>query len=162
MRGIGANDPDWSIFRDGIRAYEFSATIMKELWFAYHVDHDFALDTDIYFHAHWAVTGTNAGAVRWGFEYTTCKGHGQQAFPATQTVYVAQAANGTAYQHMIAETSAVTLAGLEPDSLILCRVFRDAADGADTQTGKSFLLVADVHYQVERFASKNRTPDFYT
>jgi hypothetical protein len=162
IKATGSNDPTWSTFRSGIYAYEFSASAAKELWFTYHVDHDYYPGSGIFFHTHWSTTGTNTGVCRWGFEYTIAKGHQQSVFPTTTTVYVEQAATGTAYTHMVAEAASVSSSEIEVDALILVRVFRDAANGSDTLTDTAFLLTADIHYQANTFFTKNKAPNFYT
>lgn len=149
-RDTGTNKPTWAIFRNGIRAWSFSATGADEVWASFHITHDYKMGTKAYPHIHWAVTGVDTGVVRWGFEYTVAKGHGQQAFPASTTVYVEQAATGVAYAHMVAEVSdadAVPGLNLEPDSLVLIRIFRDGAHANDTQTSAAFGFFADLHYQ---------------
>lgn len=158
IRSIGAADPTFSVFQGGIRAFEFSATVLKEVYLIYHVPHDYVLGTDVYFHVHWANAAAvpNTGDVIWGFEYSYAKGYDQEAFPASTTVTVTQACPATQYQHNIAETTAVTIAGMEPDGVIMCRVYRDAAAAGDTCTDSAFLLMADVHYQSTNIATKGR------
>lgn len=162
VRGSGVNAPSWAAWLGNMYAYSFSASTMQECWLEFHLDHDYAPDTAIHFHTHWLTTGTNTGTCRWGFEYTHAKGHNQANFPATTTIYAEQAYQGTAYRHMITETTAVTITGLEPDSLILVRIFRDAAHVNDTLTDVAFLLTSDIHYQSTGIATKNKTPNFYT
>lgn len=162
VRGTGSAAPTWSAWLGNMYAYSFSATVLQECWQTYHIPHDYVPNTDIYFHAHWLTTGTNTGVVRWGFEYSHAKGHNQANFPASTTVYAEQAGQGTAYRHMVTETLAVTIAGLEPDSIILVRVIRDAVHANDTQTDAAFLLTADIHYQSTGIATKNKAPNFYT
>jgi hypothetical protein len=139
-----------------------------QFWIAFHINHDYALGTPIYPHVHWinAAAAPNTGNVRWGFEYAVAKGHNQQAFPmlATTTAYVTQACPSTRYQHNIAELAladAVPATNLEVDSIVYMRIFRDAADGADTCTDPVFLLAADCHYQSNTIATKNKSPNFY-
>jgi hypothetical protein len=164
-RGVGATEPAFNVFRGNIRGFEFSATLEKEVWITYHIPHDYVPGTAIHFHAHWAVnaaTPDTAGTVRWGFEYSYAKGHNQEPFPTTTTVFVSQAPNATQYQHMIAETAAVTITGLEVDGLILCRVYRDADDAVnDTCADSAFLFTCDVHYQSTNMATKGKAPNFY-
>lgn len=50
---------------------------------------------------------------------------------------------------------------LEPNEIIMCRVFRDAAHANDTCTDNVFALTADLHYQCDRHSTKNRAPNFY-
>lgn len=160
VKGIGANNPTWATLKNGISAYTFSATTMQEAWINFHINHDYAVGTPIYLHAHWVNPGTNTDTVRWGFEYTIAKGHQQELFPETTTVYVEQACTGQ-YYHMIAEIgTGISSASLEPDSLILVRVFRDAAHANDTCTNAVALIMSDVHYQASKWATKNKAPDF--
>lgn len=165
IRVAGADDPTFSVFRGNIRAFEFSATLMKEAFLVYHIPHDYVPGTDIYFHTHWANAAAvpNTGNVIWGFEYSYAKGYNQEAFPAASTVTVTQACPATRYQHNIAETAAVTIAGLEIDGLVLVRVYRDGAAGGDTCTDSAFLFTADLHYQSTNVATKQKNgPAFYT
>ena len=161
----GGTNPSLATFIGGLQYNAFSASSMNEVWTMFHIGHDYAPGTVVYPHVHWSTTGTNTGVVRWGFEYTVAKGHQQQAFASPTTVYVEQAGTGTAYKHMIAEValaSAIPATNMEPDTLILMRVFRDAANANDTQTGTAFLFFIDCHYQAKFFGSKNKTPPFYT
>lgn len=165
VRALGANDPTFSVFRGNLRAFEFSATAMKEVFMVFHVPHDYVPGTDIYFHAHWANAAAtpNTGNVVWGFEYSFAKGYNQEPFAAPATVTVTQACPAARYQHNIAETAAVTVAGMEVDGLLLVRVYRDGAAGGDTCTDTAFLFTADIHYQSTNMATKQRNgPNFYT
>ena len=170
VKGVaGANTPSWAEItgRTGMYAYQFSPTTMNEVWITYHVTHDYSPGTAIYLHAHWlnAAATPNTGTVRWGFQYSAAKGHQQQAFPATSTVYVTQNCSATRYLHHIAEVAtvdAVPSTNLEVDSLIMVRIFRDAA--TDTCTDPVYLLLADCHYEAGSvgYVTKNKAPNFYT
>lgn len=158
-----ATDPAWAVFRNGVYTYSFSQNTMNELWLQFHLPHDYVAGTVIYPHIHWSTAGTNTGVVRWGFEYTAAKGYSQEAFPATTTAYVEQAATGTAYTHMIGEVSladAIPTTHLEPDSIIMVRVFRDAAHANDTCTDAAFGFMCDLHYQKSGISTKNRNYPF--
>jgi hypothetical protein len=161
IRGTGLNNPTWATFREGISALSFSASAMNEAWAVFHIPHGYYQGSSFYIHAHWSTTGTNNGVARFGFEYTVAKGHNQSVFGATTTVYVEQAASGTAYKHMIAETAAITSAEMEVDALILVRIFRDAAHANDTLSDALFMFTSDVHLQVDRVSTINKAPNFY-
>jgi hypothetical protein len=164
VRGTGANDPTFATYTGtALRQYQFSATTMNECFLVFHVPHDYVPGTDIYFHIHWsnAAAIPNTGNVVWGFEYSWAQGFNQMAFTAPATVKVTQACPATRYQHNIAETTAVTLANLEVDSIILVRVFRDAADVGDTCTDAVFGHTVDVHYQSTNIGTKQKAPAFY-
>ena len=164
-RVTGASQPTWAQITDGIYGWRFSQSTLNECWLSIHVFHNYAPGTKIYPHIHWASNGTDTGTCRWGFEYSVAKGHQQQAFPSSTTVYVEQAAQGTALYHMIAEVSdddAIPADNLEIDSIILLRLFRDAAHANDTLANGAFAIHADMHVQVNRsFGSVNKAPNFY-
>lgn len=164
VKGSGASDPSFSTYTGtALRAYQFSATSEKEVFIVYHVPHDYAPGTDIHFHAHWsnAEAAPNTGDVVWGFDYAFAKGFNQEAFPALTSITVTQACPATRYQHNIAETVAVTIAGMEVDGLIIVRGYRKAADAADTCTDAVFLHTMDIHYQSTNMTTKNKAPNFY-
>ena len=165
LRGTGAADPSYSIYQGSIRAYSFSASILQEVQVVFHIPHDYVPGSDIYLHAHWSngATVPNTGNVVWGFEVSWAKGFGQNAFSTPTTYTVTQASPAIRYTGNIGETTAITLTGLEVDSLILVRVYRDATNVADTCTDPVFLHTADVHYQSTNLATKAKVgPAFYT
>ena len=161
-RAVGANAPNWATFRDGISAYSFSDTTMNEIWITFHPNHDSIEGEDFFFHVHWAPNTTDTGVVRWGIEYSIAKGFDQEAFPATTTFYMEETiAADKQYQHIITEaTEAQGIPMPEVDSLVLIRVFRDAADAADTFPADVFGLTADIHYRTGRFSTIGKRPNF--
>lgn len=178
VRAIGANDPVFAVWKGTIRKYQFSNALMNEMWFPYHIDHDYKPNSDIFIHVHWsqAVVDTGGpaaapGDVKWQFEVSYAKGHQQQAFIANINTFVVQTADSTVYEHMIAEVqlsaaspsaSQIPTADLEPDGLIEVRMFRDPADVADTLNQAPFLHYVDIHYQSDRVNTRNKAPNFYT
>lgn len=162
VRGTGSNDPTWSLFRNNIYGYSFGTNTMNQAWITFHIKHDYAVGTPIHLHTHWSTTGTDTGVCRWGFEYTIAKGHQQSQFGTTNSYYVEQQSLGVPYTHMVAETAGILSDELEPDSLVLVRVFRDASHANDTLSDAAFLFTADIHYQCDRMSTKNRIPNFYS
>jgi hypothetical protein len=161
-KAVGGNVPTFAAITDSIKAYNFSASTMNELFLVpFHIGHDYKPGSLIFFHMHWSPDDTNTGVVRWGIEYSVSKGHGQQAFPASTTVYLEQAGSGTAKQHQIIEDTVGVSTDIEPDSLILMRIFRDAAHANDTYTGIAWGHTLDAHYQSDRKNTINKTPNFY-
>lgn len=159
------NPPDFIAFRNGIVCAAFDDGTDEDVFVNFHIKHDFKEGSKIYPHCHWSPgNNTDTGTVRWGIEYSIAKGHQQEAFPATSTVYIEQAAStGTAYMHYIAETptaDALDSSSFEPDTVIMCRVFRDANHANDTFTGDAFLFQVDLHYQKSKVGTKNKRPDF--
>lgn len=161
------NAPVLNVFLGNIKAYTFFAGELTEANAAWHIDHDYALGTKLYMHVHWVCPTTDIGTVRWGFEYTVAKGHQQQAFPTTTTVYVEQTTTGVANMHYVGEVSeANAIDGLaldiEPDTLIMVRCFRDGAHANDTLNADVFGLMMDLHYQADRATTPFKAPNFLT
>lgn len=166
--GTGNNNPNWGVFRGGIYAYMFESGKMNEVWSNFHIGHDYALGTKVYPHIHWAPTTTHTGTVRWGFEYTMAKGHEQttgSVFVEPVTSYVEyDITSAKQYMHIvseIAENDGIDSALIEPDTIIAIRIFRDANHPNDTYPADVAGLCADMHYQMSRLSTKNRTPNFY-
>jgi hypothetical protein len=165
IRGTGINDPSFLVYgATTMRVLSFSATTMQECFVVFHLPHDYVPGTAIYLHTHWsnAAATPNTGNVMWSFDYSFAKGHNQQAFTAFTKISVTQASPATRYWHNIAETTAITIAGLEVDGLLMVRCYRDAANAADTCTDAVFLHTVDMHYQSTNMATKNKAPSFYT
>ena len=160
----GSNVPTWSTFRNGINAFAFSATGTDEIWVTFHVKHDYAEGTNVYPHVHWGTITTATGTVRWGFEYTVAKGHQQEAFPATTTVYVEDTiSSNDQYGHRVAEVSDNdAFDAFEADTLILMRIFRDGSHANDTFAQPAFAFTADIHFETspEGTVTKNKAPPF--
>lgn len=179
IKQTGANDPTFAVYRGNLRQFQFANAGMREVFMEFHIPHDYLLGTDIHVHTHWSQividTGGAAGVpgvVKWYFEASYAKGHGQAAFIAPITTSVTQQASATQYQHMLAETQLsaaggagglLTTGDLEPDGVIVFRCYRDGTDPADTLDQAPFLHFCDVHYQTIGIAgTKQKAPDFYT
>lgn len=161
-----ANAPTLNPFRGNILAWSFPTGEMTEAHSAWHIDHDYALGTKLYLHVHWSPKTASMGTVRWGFEYTVAKGHQQQAFPTTTTVYVEQASIGTPYMHYVGEVSEANAVdgaalGIEPDTVILVRLFRDGGHANDTFPDEVFVSFIDLHYLADKATTPNKAPNFF-
>jgi hypothetical protein len=171
VRGTGANDPSFDIYRGTLRQYSWGTSGMKECFNSFHVPHDYVPGSDIFIHAHWSCNVAPTGSVKWYFDASYAKGHGQAAFPAPITTGIVQASNANAYQHMIAEVqlsaaspsaAQIDSDDLEVDGLILVRTYRDAGDAADTLSQAPFLHYVDIHYQSTGIGTKQKSPPFWT
>lgn len=160
VRGVAATDPTWTqIASSPFSAYAFA--VNDFVWFVWHIPHDYLPGSECYLHAHWLVDGTDAATVKWEWTYMYAEGFNQQNYNVTGTVITAeQAAAGTAYRHMVAETAAIDMGIDEPDGVIyarLRRVTNGGVDNADTV----FLITSDVHYQSTNIGTINKAPSFY-
>lgn len=164
----GPSQPPLTNFRNGIYLFAFSPTDIMEGFATAHIDHDYKLGTMLYPHVHWSTTSTATGKVRWGFEYTFAQRHddtGVKTFGPSQTVYVEQQADGEAYKHYVAESpegQGIPGTGINVDTVILFRVFRDATHANDTFPDQAFAFTFDLHYECVRYATPHRSPNFFS
>lgn len=153
----GASAPSLTAFgpSGNLKALAFSNG--DEAFFTFHTTHDIKEGSTMYPHVHWTSSGTSNAVVDWALEYSAAIGHNQVGgdFGAPTTINLSEAASGTAWRHMVTEDG-TGITAPEPDTLIVCRLSRTSATNADTIFG----LAVDWHYQTDRHATKNRTPDF--
>ncbi len=164
VRGVGANDPTWSQVGAGpLSAYAFS--VNDECWFAYHIPHDYAPETGLFFHAHWMSDGIDTNSVKWEWVYSYARGFDQGNYDADgEATLTAEEAppGGLAYRGMTTETAKFSPSvDLEPDGIIYTRL-RRITNGAVDNTDTIFLLTADVHYQSTDRSTIAKRPDFYS
>ena len=151
----GANAPTLAAFRNGLYALSFSANTMQQTWFALQLPHSWA-QTDVRMHIHWSPgNSTNTGVVRWGLEYSWA--NIAEAFAASQTIYIEQAASGIAYDHQLAAWIQIPASNKLLSSILLCRVFRDAAHANDTFNAVAFGLSVDAHIHLARMGGPTET-----
>lgn len=127
----------------------------------FHVNHDVKPNGLAYLHVHWSTNGTSTATVKWELQVSRALGHNQANFGAPTSIYVEQAAAGTAWRHMVAEVSvgdALTLT--EPDELILVTA-RRVTNGGTNNTDTVYALNVDFHYEADRDTTPNKAPDFY-
>ena len=144
----------------------------------YHIPHDYLPGSDIFVHVHWSQivvdTGGPAGVpgnVKWQFDLSYAKGHGQAAFTAPVSSFVIQQASSVQYQHMLTEVAVSTPGGavdridtslMEPDGVLLVRAFRIPTDVVDTLNQAPFVHYVDLHYQTTGvMGTKQKAPNFY-
>ena len=138
---------------------------MNEVWTVMHINHDIKVEAPIYPHVHWSPNTTSTGTVRWGIEFTYAQGHGVDFFPASTTLYLEETiSSDKQYMHFVTEVAddaAIVDENIIPDTLVLFRTFRDAAHANDTFPDPVFGWFLDLHYQIARAGTKNKSPDFY-
>lgn len=159
---IGGTNPTWSQIGAG-PFYAYAFALNDECFVQYHIPHDIVPGSDIHLHCHWLSSGTSTNTVKWEWYYSFAKGFNQAAFNTTGTQITAeQAGSGTAYQHMVTETTGITIAALtEPDGFLMTRMRRVTNGGADN-ADTIYVLTADVHYQSTGISSTaNKSPGFY-
>lgn len=160
---VGSTNPTWTIIGAGpFYAYSFNYTTQDEAFITYHVPHDIVPNSDIHFHLHYMVSGTDTNTVKFECTYSYAKGFDQEAFnTAGTTLSLEQAPSGTAHQHMIVESDAITIPGLtEPDGLVMFH-FKRVSNGGTNNADTVYVLEADIHYQSTNASTPGRAPNFY-
>lgn len=155
-----SGNPTLKAFRGNIDAFAWDGSSgTDEAFFIIHILHDLKKDTEITFHVHWShIIAAPSGDVKWQIEYTTARGYGVDVFPAPSSLSTVQTA-GPRYTHHITDDDDMTITidkNIEPDSLILGRIFRDAADSADTFANDAYLFTFDCHYQKGQLGTTER------
>jgi hypothetical protein len=155
--------PDFVQFLDdgassrGIYSFAFDPTQEQELHFSFHLPNSYKPGTDIYAHVHWSPSDSTTGVVRWGMECTWQ--NVDAAFPSTSFSYAAQQAAGVIAQNQKIDLPAHSGSGKEIDSVVICRLFRDATSGTDTYTADVFAHGVGIDYQLARFGTATREPE---
>ena len=127
----------------------------------FHVNHDVKPGGLALCHVHWTTDGTDTQPVKWEFQISKALGHQQAYFGAETSIFVTQAGWAGAWRHMVAEVTlpdAITLS--EPDELILVTLRRVPNGGTDN-ANQVFALSVDFHYERDRDATPQRSPNFY-
>lgn len=149
----GANDPTVRIFVGNTVIYGFSASTMNEVFFSVQLTHKWKEGSTIEPHIHWSplTSPVSSQNVVWKFEYTWA--NATVAFPAVATL-TATAATGTfGNKHLVNTFGTIDGAGKTISSIMMCRLYRDAANAADTYTGEAGLLSFDIHIEQDTLGS---------
>jgi hypothetical protein len=167
IKGIGVNDPAYVNYIGNIMQYQFASNEMNELSFEYHLPHGYVLGSDMFIHTHWSTKIVDLGNAKWYFEISFAKGYDRGAFSEPIIVSVIQGGSTVARSHQIAEvqftddgTLKIDRTLIEPDGLILVRMYRDPADIDDTLTEAPFVHFVNVHMQIDKIATPNRNYPF--
>lgn len=126
----------------------------------FHINHDVKIGGKCYAHIHWSTSGSDTNTVKWEFQISRALGYDQEYFSAETSYFVEQAPNG-AWRHLVAEVSdADALTLTEPDELLLVTVRRVTNGGVDN-IDNVFGLTVDLHYEADRDATPQKSPNFY-
>lgn len=150
-------------------------TTAKKIDCRFHVPHDYAPGTDIYFHVHWSHNGTGiTGDIVFTADMKYAKGHNQANFSAakaatTPTYATTNLATTPRLRHRIeevaitagsADSSHFLNTDMEVDGLFLIKV--RATTLPTVTSGDVFVHCIDMHYQSTSVGTKQKAPNFYT
>ena len=149
----GIKDPGYVKIADngagstGVFLYHFDAASEEELFCTAQMPHRWKEGTSINPHVHWAPTTTGTGVVVWAIEYVTSNING--TFGNTALATVNDAGDGTAKKHQIADFTPISMSGKTMSCITLFRIYRKAADAADTYAADAALLEFDIHFEID-------------
>jgi hypothetical protein len=161
-KGTGSNNPSFANWAGGISLYEFdnaTAGSEKEVWFNVQMPHGWKEGSVVEPHIHWLpkTAGTAGQVVRWGLEYSK-SAIGGTFSTTTTTVYGTTIVGGgaitTANAHLLTDFASIDMTGDTISTVLVCRLFRNSSDAADTYTGTAGLLYIDWHVELDAMGSK--------
>lgn len=166
----GAKSPAFSVMKNngsgsfGVKTFTFqnlTASNEQEIFFSIQMPHKWKEGSTIYPHIHWASQTATSGAVTWGLEYSWVDYNPSSplAFPNTTilTATSASVSSGDIDKHLIVDLAPITPSGSQGkiSSIIMCRLFRNSSNAADTYSGDAALLSFDVHYEIDAIGSNS-------
>jgi len=156
---IGITAPDMETLRDSLvlPAFDGTGVVAEQVFFSVHILHDIFAGSTPTVHVHWTHNqAVPSGNVKWLLDISYADGYGG-VFPAPTTYSTVQTA-AAQYTHHITDDDDIPLSGIsfEPDGQLLCRLYRDPTDAADTFAADAFLIGVDVHFQMGQLGTVER------
>ncbi len=160
-RNTGAKAPVFGAFRSGLLVYQFDDAAVaseKEVFFQVQMPHAWKEGSAVYPHVHWAplVAGSAGNLVRWGLEFSVAEIGG--TFGPSSTIYTSSTLVGgpvtTQYSHCLSPFPVIVMTGKTLSTVLLCRLFRNSSNAADTLAQTAGLLYIDFHYQIDAIGSR--------
>ncbi|GAB4311415.1 MAG: hypothetical protein Kow00127_01420 [Bacteroidales bacterium] len=158
-KSFGAKAPTYFVFANdgvgsqGVYLWYFSPSQEQELFFTVQLPHSWKEGSTIEPHIHWTPYSTGgSGNVVWGLEYTWAKVGDN--FNYTDII-TGTSAVPTDIKHGICDLGSIDGTGKTYSSMLVCRVFRDATNPADTYDDYVCLLEIDFHIQKTSLGTQN-------
>ena len=186
IRGAQGNPPTIQAVDANSKFYEFATSNngLTDIYFEFHMNHDYKLGSDLYFHVHHltnhadnsnlkVVFTADVSLAQLSYSGSTNPSNSkffQESGGAVTLASIEHTYDASAqYRHVVTEVqlssnggSATTLdsAKVNVDSLILVRLRRNAGAGDDSAVNNHvFVLQSDIHYQCARIGTLRRTYD---
>jgi hypothetical protein len=161
---VGGTAPDFAsgfVGDSTMWSYLFDGTgTVEEVHFSVQLPHAWKQGSTIYPHVHFAPTSTNSGdtasrVVRFTLEYTWANIYG--TFGSTSTINLDSdgfVPNTSQWKHLLCKNATgISGSGKTLSSMLMCRLFRDGGDAADTYPQDVAFLQFDIHYEIDAFGS---------
>lgn len=150
------NAPTWTAYKSGeILAFADEAVNEEYVTFTVQMPHGWKEGSDITPHVHWVPSTDDAADlyVKWGLTYSWANINDD--FPAESTVYgTSEAINNEADKHVMTNMTAISGTGKTISSMLICKLFRNSSDAADTYDHDAYLLEFDIHYEIDTMGSR--------
>lgn len=144
----------------------------SEAYLSFHPNHDYALGTDMFIHAHIATNAVSTGNVV--FVVSASFAQSGSVFPAMKTIGNISktfAGAGDQYRHFVIEIQLSTAGGganqldtnlIDTDGKLLVKITRTQGANGDTMasTHQTFLFGLDIHYQAVSEGTLNKVAPF--
>ncbi|MBK6936810.1 MAG: hypothetical protein IPH18_07890 [Chitinophagaceae bacterium] len=133
---------------------------VESMSFTVQLPHSWKEGTTIYPHLHWSPKSSASGNVEWNLEYSWANYDAStpQVFPAITTSTVVAAGAFTANTHtitpLIAGNAGIDGAGKKISSILICRLWRNSGNTADTYNADAGVLFVDFHIQIDSWGSR--------
>lgn len=131
----------------------------NQIFFEIQMPHAWKIGGTIWPHVHFSPisdTGGVAKTVRWKLDYTWASING--TFGSPNTVNMDKSFTDAQWDHLMAVSAAgIDGTGQGISSMLVCRLYRDTGDGADTYDDLVSLLEFDIHYEVDMLGSREET-----
>ena len=130
----------------GIWVQWFDDGTEEELYFTVQLPHSYKLGSDIQPHIHWVTKDDNTGDVVWGLEYSWAN---MGDTYSNTNIITGTGSNSGSNNHHITSLGLISGTGKSFSSMLVCRIFRDASNSADTFSKDAGVLEVDFHFQVQ-------------
>ena len=161
----GSNVPDWVAFRgSNLKTWAFADNNVNsedELFFTLQLPHSWKEGSMVVPHFHIAAETAPAANQNVVFKLEYVWANVNEAYPTSTSTLTCTAPITTSddHRHMIA-----SFGNLAPDattdkisSVLVCRLYRNSSNAADTYTGRVFLISLDLHYEKDTEGSRTAT-----
>lgn len=142
----GVTGPEIWFFRDGQGIEAMSFTVQ--------LPHNWKVGSVIYPHIHWVPRVSGSGNMKWNLDYSwvNLNESAPETVPALTTTSVVANGPFTMNKHLLtpltANDAGISGAGKTVSSILICRIWRNSEDGADTYQGDAGGLSVDFHIQL--------------
>jgi hypothetical protein len=132
---------------------------LEAMSFVVQMPHSWKEGTMIYPHIHWLPKSSESGNVQWNLDYSwqNYDSATPLVFPTYTTSTVVTSGPFVANTHRITSLTGGTGldgTGNKISSILICRIWRNSSNGADTYRDDAGLLSLDFHYQIDTVGSR--------